>query len=139
MRTLWPKAASTIVRHGAIRLTTRHKDASRHGTNEGRENVVITNLIGRSVIHRHQGFVVAIIFVAIVIAQFTTVTRVVTKNDIAFLGFTHDLFVGGNNVGVGWLGVCAIVHQNGNVLVFKPMHILDVFEHVTDIIVAAFQ
>mmetsp|Transcript_23250 Transcript_23250/g.48336 ORF Transcript_23250/g.48336 Transcript_23250/m.48336 type:complete len:282 (-) Transcript_23250:61-906(-) len=118
---------------------TSHDYASGHGSDQGGEQVIITNLTTLDIVHRDQCFIESIGFVAILIAQFATMARIVRKHHVAGLTFSHQLAVGGQNVVAGGFRVIAIVHQDGDILFRKAVHILDVFNHIKGIIVASSQ
>jgi hypothetical protein len=118
---------------------TRHGNPRFHGSNQGGKEIVITDLSGGRVVNRNKRLVKTILFVAVVIPEFATVSRIMNKDSIACLGSRDEVAVGLQDVGVGRFRVLAVVHQDGNVGFLKAMDILDVLLHVAHIIVATTQ
>jgi hypothetical protein len=118
---------------------TRHGDTSSHGSNQGGKEIVITDLSSGRVVNRNKRFVEAILLVTVVVSQFATVSRVMDKDSVACLGSRDEIAVGLQDVVAGRFRVLAVVLQDGNVRFLKAVDILDVFLHVSHIIVAATQ
>lgn len=64
-------------------------------------------------------------------------SRIVAKQGIPRFRLRHQRLIGGYNVIFGRLRVPIRIQQDRNVLLFKTVHILDVFQHIPHIIVAA--
>ena len=75
--------------------------------------------------------------VAIVVAELSAVARVVAVDNISGLGLRNEISVGLKDVVLVGYGTVAIVHEEGNVLIGKAMDILQVLDHVEDIVVAS--
>jgi hypothetical protein len=118
---------------------TGHRDPRSHGSNQGCKDIVIADLSSGPVVNRNKRLVETILFVSVVVTQFTTVSRVMDKDSIACLGSRDEVAVGLQDVVAGRISVFAVVHQDGNVGFLKAVDILDVILHVAHIIVAATQ
>mmetsp|Transcript_24321 Transcript_24321/g.67743 ORF Transcript_24321/g.67743 Transcript_24321/m.67743 type:complete len:333 (+) Transcript_24321:367-1365(+) len=115
------------------------EDSLWHGCDQGVEEVVIADLTGVVVVERDQGLVVSILLVTIVVLQLASVAGVVEEHHITWLTGSDDLLVCSKDVVVCWVGVVAIVHQHGDVLLLESVAVLDVFFHVSNIVVAPAQ
>mmetsp|Transcript_24377 Transcript_24377/g.57175 ORF Transcript_24377/g.57175 Transcript_24377/m.57175 type:complete len:202 (+) Transcript_24377:255-860(+) len=116
---------------------TSHDNASRHGSNEILEKVIVTNLAAAGVIHRHERFIISVLFVAVLVSQFSSMARVVGKHNVTRFTVSHDFAIGCQNIVSRRFRVLSVVHQNGNIFLWEPVDVLDVLDHIQCIIVAA--
>mmetsp|Transcript_2236 Transcript_2236/g.4421 ORF Transcript_2236/g.4421 Transcript_2236/m.4421 type:complete len:209 (-) Transcript_2236:468-1094(-) len=101
--------------------------------------VIVTNHSGTFlVIHRHEGFVVAIFFfLPIVVPEFGTVSGIMQKDGITGLCLGNDFLVGRQYVFLGGWRVFSVVHEDLNVFFGESVDGHDVFFHVQDIVVTS--
>jgi len=89
------------------------------------------------VIDRHQGLIVSILFfIPIIVTNLGSMSRVMTKESITRFGLGDNVAVRIENVFSRRLGMFTIVHNNMNVILFEAMDILNVLNHVFDIVMA---
>ena len=78
--------------------------------------------------YRHQRLVVAVVFVAGIVPNFSTVAAVVKENGVAWLGALDQLPVRCEDVVPCRHRVFSVVHENRDVLVLEAVDGLDVLD-----------
>mmetsp|Transcript_47746 Transcript_47746/g.93252 ORF Transcript_47746/g.93252 Transcript_47746/m.93252 type:complete len:304 (-) Transcript_47746:9-920(-) len=114
---------------------TEHGHARLQGQHELFEQFVVPYLPRVFVIDRDQGFVVAVVFVAVVVRQFAAVARIVAEHGIAGLAFLRDSGVGLHDVPSVGAGVVAVVHQHLNIFLLEAVHVHDIPLDVLHVVV----
>jgi len=110
---------------------TSHKDALLQRRHERRKDIVVANDARLLVIARAQRLVLTVrLFVAIVVFDGAAVSRVVDKESVTRLGALGELAKGRHNVSVRWLRVLAVVQEQDNIAVFKPVDVANVLFHL---------
>mmetsp|Transcript_19757 Transcript_19757/g.28840 ORF Transcript_19757/g.28840 Transcript_19757/m.28840 type:complete len:283 (+) Transcript_19757:229-1077(+) len=108
-----------------------------HGQYKVPQEIIVANLPSPLVVDRNKSLVVSVGLIAVVIAELSSVARVMGVAYIAGLTFLSEHPVGCHDVVTGGLLVHAIIHKDGHVSLLKVMYVHEVLLHVQNIIVTS--
>lgn len=80
-----------------------------HATDKFRKDGIVTDLTSRLVIYRNECFVVAIVFVIVVIGETTAVSGIMKESAVSSFCFRHERSKGRNDVIMRWILVLVVV------------------------------
>jgi hypothetical protein len=84
-----------------------------HASDQFREDGVVANLASTLVVDWNQCLVVSILFVAVIILETTSVSRVVEEGTISTFCLGSKLPKGSNDIVVGWWGMSTVILKGG--------------------------